>query len=165
MGQLGSIKRPACYVSAGPITRGPFYISMNRPSTRALFVFLIDDGSRRRRKLLGAVARTYARPIEIVMRANFLFRFSCQRRLRIRAVSYRTRMCATGRRHRRSEVGWPFHFSRGNDSEDVDLFVSGMPLLRHSSRLTNGPEDRLPSSFIAYQPGLIQRMSDLVSLT
>jgi hypothetical protein len=35
----------------------------------------------------------------------------------------------------------------------------------HSSRLTNGSEDRLPSSFIAYQPGLIQRMSDLVSLT
>jgi hypothetical protein len=23
-----------------------------------------------------------------------------------------------------SEVGWPFHFNRGNDSEDVDLFVS-----------------------------------------
>jgi len=33
-----------------------------------------------------------------------------------------------------------------------------MRLLRHSSRLTNGPEDRLSSSFIAYQPGLIQRM-------
>jgi hypothetical protein len=33
-----------------------------------------------------------------------------------------------------------------------------MPLVMHSSRLTNGPEDRLSSSFIAYQPGLIQRM-------
>jgi len=30
----------------------------------------------------------------------------------------------TGRPQRRSEVGWPFHFGRGNDSEDVELFVS-----------------------------------------
>jgi len=30
----------------------------------------------------------------------------------------------TGRPQRRSEVGWPFHLGRGNDSEDVELFVS-----------------------------------------
>jgi hypothetical protein len=37
--------------------------------------------------------------------------------------------------------------------------------VRHSSRLENGPEVRLPPSSIAYQPGLTPRMSDLSSLT
>ena len=38
-------------------------------------------------------------------------------------------------------------------------------LRTHSSWLGNGPEDKFPSSSIAYQPGLILRMSDLFSLT
>jgi hypothetical protein len=38
-------------------------------------------------------------------------------------------------------------------------------LRTHSSWLGNGPEDKLPSSSIAYQPGLMLRMSDLFSLT
>ena len=36
-------------------------------------------------------------------------------------------------------------------------------LVMHSSRLGKGPEVRLPSSSIAYQPGLMPRMSDLSS--
>jgi hypothetical protein len=37
-------------------------------------------------------------------------------------------------------------------------------MLRHSWRLENGPDERLPSSSIPYQPGLMPRMSDLSSL-
>jgi hypothetical protein len=37
-------------------------------------------------------------------------------------------------------------------------------LFTHSSRLKKGPEERFPSSSIAYQPGLIPRISDLSSL-
>jgi hypothetical protein len=39
-----------------------------------------------------------------------------------------------------------------------------MFLSTHFSRLENGPETRLLSLSIAYQPGLMPRMSDLFSL-
>jgi hypothetical protein len=48
---------------------------LNRPSTRALFVFLTDDGFKKTSQVLGAAANRYARPIKIVMRPTFYFDF------------------------------------------------------------------------------------------
>jgi hypothetical protein len=42
--------------------------------------------------------------------------------------------------------------------------IFAFALLRHSSRLKNGPHESLPPPSIAYQPGLMPRMSDLFSL-
>ena len=39
-----------------------------------------------------------------------------------------------------------------------------MMLPKHSAWLEKGPEERFPKSFIAYQPGLMQRTSDIISL-
>jgi hypothetical protein len=39
-----------------------------------------------------------------------------------------------------------------------------MMLSKHSAWLEKGPEKRFPKSFIAYQPGLMQRTSDIISL-
>jgi hypothetical protein len=45
--------------------------------------------------------------------------------------------------------------------DGVEPFEGCLILVRHTSRLENGPEERLPSSSIAYQPGLMARMSAL----
>jgi hypothetical protein len=39
-----------------------------------------------------------------------------------------------------------------------------MMLSKHSASLEKGPEERFPTSSIAYQPGLMQRTSDITSL-
>jgi hypothetical protein len=54
--------------------------------------------------------------------------------------------------------------SRSCSSTMARAGVGWLILLTHSSWLEKGPEDKLPSSSIAYQPGLMPRMSDLPSL-
>src|SRR2546428_13536505 len=57
-----------------------------------------------------------------------------------------------------------FQFGPRSNLDSIVPFVGRMILLTHSSRLEKGPEERSPSSSIAYQPRLMPRMSDLSSL-
>jgi len=54
------------------------------------------------------------------------------------------------------------HF--GCDVDGAAWFIGCLILMRHWSRLENGPDERWPSSSTAYQPGLMPRNSDLSSL-
>jgi hypothetical protein len=57
-----------------------------------------------------------------------------------------------------------FQFGFCCNLDAVEPFVGWAILSTHSWRLTKGPEKMLPSRSIAYQPGLMPRMSDLASL-
>jgi len=57
-----------------------------------------------------------------------------------------------------------FHSGRGSVLGDVGPCLESAKRRRHSSWLGNGPEERWPSSAIAYQPDLTPRISDLFSL-
>jgi len=60
---------------------------MSRPSASSALRFLTHDVTKKT-SLRWALYWMYARRIEIVIRPKFLFRFSCQLRLRIRAVTW-----------------------------------------------------------------------------
>jgi len=57
-----------------------------------------------------------------------------------------------------------FQFGPRCDLDTLVSFERSVILLTHSSRQEKGPEESLPSSSTAYQPGLMPRMSDLLSL-
>jgi hypothetical protein len=57
-----------------------------------------------------------------------------------------------------------FQFGLRCKLDAVVPFVGSAILSTHSWRLAKGPEKMWPSPSIAYQPGLMPRMSDLSSL-
>jgi hypothetical protein len=56
------------------------------------------------------------------------------------------------------------HFGCGRSLEGGESSAGCVTLMRHCSWVENGPDERLPSLSIAYQPALMPRISDLSSL-